>query len=129
MAAVLPLTTAVLPTIAQRLGRLRGLLQRDQRRQRVVGVELLLDAGEFDQLLGELVGVERIERVLVLQLRRQQRQEALEIAGDLLRRQRVGRRGRRGARRRRPAGASFPKRRRAGVGCSDSSGHVRLLKR
>ena len=79
---------------AERLGRLRGLLQRYQRRQRVVGVELLLDAGEFDQLLGELVGVERIERVLVLQLRRQQGQEALEVAGDLLRRQRVGGRGR-----------------------------------
>ena len=38
-----------------------------------VGLELLLDAGELHELLGELVGVERIERVLVLQLRRQQR--------------------------------------------------------
>ena len=42
-------------------------------------LELLLDAGELHELLGELVGVERIERVLVLQLRRQQRQKGLEI--------------------------------------------------
>ena len=83
-----------LADIRQRLGRLRGLLQRNQRRQRVVGVELLLDAGEFNELLGELVGIQRIEWVLVLQLRRQQLQEALKVAGDLLRSQRVGRRGR-----------------------------------
>ena len=44
---------------------MRRLLQRNQRGERVVGVELLLDAGEFDQLLGELVGVERIERILI----------------------------------------------------------------
>ena len=35
------------------------------------------------ELLGELVGVERIERVLVFQLRRQQLQEGREVAGDL----------------------------------------------
>src|SRR6202021_1427835 len=69
---------------SQRLRRLRGLLQGYQRRQRVVGVELLLDAGEFDELLGKLVGVERIEWILILQLRRQQGQEALKVAGDLL---------------------------------------------
>ena len=38
------------------------------------------------------------ERVLVLQLGGQQLQEALEVAGDLLRRQRVGGRGRRAGR-------------------------------
>ena len=69
---------------------MHGLLQRDQRGQRIVGVDLLLDTGEFDELLGELVGVERAERVLILQLGRQQLQEALEVAGDLRVRQRVG---------------------------------------
>ena len=67
---------------AERGGRLRGLLQRDQSGKRVVRLELLLDLGELDQLLGELVGVERIERVLVLQLRGEQLQEGGEIAGD-----------------------------------------------
>ena len=67
---------------AQCLRRLRGLLHRDQGRQVFVGLELLLDAGELHQLLGELVGVERIERVLVLQLGRQQGQEALEVSGE-----------------------------------------------
>ena len=43
---------------------------------------MLLDPGELHELLGELVGVERIERVLVLELRGQQRQKGLEIAGD-----------------------------------------------
>jgi hypothetical protein len=62
---------------------LGSLLQGHQRRQRVIGVELLLHAGEFDELLGELVGVERAERILVLQLRRQELQKALEIASDL----------------------------------------------
>src|SRR6202034_1127507 len=88
----------VLADEAERRGRLRGLLQGYQRRQGVVGVELLLDAGEFNQLLGELVGVERIERILVLQLRRQQGQKALKIAGDLLGSQRVGGSGPRGRR-------------------------------
>ena len=68
---------------AERLGRLRGLLKRYQRGELVVGLELLLDGSKFDQLLGELVGVQRIQRVLVLQLRGQQRQEGLEIAGDV----------------------------------------------
>ena len=35
----------------------------------------LLDAGELHQLLGELIGVERVQRVLVLQLRGEQLQE------------------------------------------------------
>jgi len=43
----------------------------------------LLDLSEFHQLLGELVGVERIERILIFQLRRQQLQERRKIAGDL----------------------------------------------
>ena len=51
---------------AHRRGGLVGLLQRDQRGELRVHVDLLLDARELHQLLGELVGVERIERVLVL---------------------------------------------------------------
>jgi len=42
----------------------------------------LLDTRKLDELLGELVGVERIERILILQLRGQQRQEGLEVARD-----------------------------------------------
>ena len=45
-------------------------------------MQLLLDAGELHELRSELVGVERIERVLVLQLGGQQRQEGLEIVGE-----------------------------------------------
>jgi hypothetical protein len=33
-----------------------------------IHVDLLLDRREFDQLLRELIGIERIERILVLQL-------------------------------------------------------------
>ena len=44
---------------------------------------MLLDLGELHQLLCELVGVERIERILVFQLRRQQLQERCKVAGDL----------------------------------------------
>ena len=62
------------------------MTERDQRLQIVVGVDLLLDAGELHELLRELVGVHRAQRILVLQLRRQQRQERVEIAGELLRR-------------------------------------------
>jgi len=58
---------------------LRSLLQRDQGGQRIVGVDLLLDAGELDQLLSKLVGVERAQRILILQLSRQQLQEALKV--------------------------------------------------
>jgi hypothetical protein len=46
----------------------------------------LLNPGELDQLLGELVGVERRERILVLQLCGQQLEKGIEIAGELLRR-------------------------------------------
>ncbi len=66
----------------QRLGRLRGLLDLHQRGELIVGLELLLDLRELHELLGELVGVQRIERVLVLQLRGQQQQEGLEIVRD-----------------------------------------------
>jgi hypothetical protein len=48
-----------------------GLLQPDQSRELRVHVDLLFNAGKLDELLGELIGVERIERVLILQLRRQ----------------------------------------------------------
>ena len=84
-AAVEPSTTAVLPTICQRLRRLCGLLQRYQRGQLIVGLELLFDAGELHELLGELVGVQRIERILVLQLCREQRQKRLKVSGELCR--------------------------------------------
>ncbi len=49
----------------------------------IVGFHLLLDLRELHQLLGELIGVERIQRILIFQLRRQQLQERGEIAGDL----------------------------------------------
>src|SRR6185295_20082386 len=45
-------------------------------------VDLLLDRGELHELLGELVGVERIERVLVLQLRGEKLQERVEVLRD-----------------------------------------------
>ena len=50
-----------------------------------IHVDLLLDRGKFDQLLGELIGIERIERILVLQLRGQELQKRIEITGQLLR--------------------------------------------
>jgi hypothetical protein len=61
------------------------LLQVDETLQIGVRVDLLLDRSEFDQLLRELIGIERIERILVLQLRGQQLQERIEITGQLLR--------------------------------------------
>jgi hypothetical protein len=70
---------------AQRLGRLGSLLQRHQGGELGVGLELLLDLSELHELLRELVGVERTGRVLVLELRREQRQEGLEIAGNRVR--------------------------------------------
>ena len=39
----------------------------------------MFDAGELHELLGELVGVERIQRILVLELRGEQRQKGLEV--------------------------------------------------
>src|SRR6202034_3745440 len=50
----------------QRRGGFRCLLQRDQGLHVGVHIDLLFDRGEFDELLGELIGVERVERVLVL---------------------------------------------------------------
>ena len=46
-------------------------------------MDLLLDAGELDQLRGELVGVQRLERILVLQLGDQQGQELVEVVAEL----------------------------------------------
>jgi hypothetical protein len=46
-----------------------------------VHVDLLLDRSKFDQLLRKLIGIERIEWILILQLRRQELQERIEIAG------------------------------------------------
>jgi hypothetical protein len=42
-----------------------------------------VDRSELDELLSELIGVERVERILILQLRRQQSQERIEIVGEL----------------------------------------------
>src|SRR5262249_22874958 len=67
----------------ERRRRLLGLLQRDERRERRVHVDLLLDRGELHELLGELVGVKRRKRVLGLQLRGEQGQEGIEVAGNV----------------------------------------------
>src|ERR1017187_2390315 len=50
----------------ERLRRLRGLFQRYQGGEGVIRLHLLLDRCEFDQLLGELVGIHRTEWILVL---------------------------------------------------------------
>jgi hypothetical protein len=50
----------------------------------IVAAKLLLDAGERNELLRELIGIERLKRILVLQLRGQQRQKRLEIGGKRL---------------------------------------------
>ncbi len=68
-----------LADIDQRLRRLRRLLDADERGERIVGLELLFDLRELHELLGELVGIQRIERVLVLQLRGEQGEELLEV--------------------------------------------------
>ena len=44
--------------------------------------DLLFDRSELHQLIGHLVGVQGVGRRLVLQLRRQQRQEGIEIPGQ-----------------------------------------------
>ena len=80
---VLPLTTAVLPTKPSAWVACVVCCSETSVGELIVGLELLLDAGELDELLGELVGVQRIERVLVLQLRRQELQEGLEVSGQL----------------------------------------------
>ena len=45
----------------------------------IIGFHLLLDLRELHQLVGALIGVERIERFLIFQLRRQQLQERGEL--------------------------------------------------
>ncbi len=55
----------------------------DQGLEQVVGEQLLLHPGHLHQLLGEGVGVERRGRVLVLQLRGEQRQEGLVARGEV----------------------------------------------
>src|SRR5262249_26874679 len=62
--------------------RLRGLLDRDERGELIVLLHLLLDLRELDELGGELVGVERVKRILVLELGRQQGEEGREVARD-----------------------------------------------
>ena len=74
-----PSTLTVWPTKPRACVGCVDSLQRNERGQLVVLLELLLDLRELHELLGELVGVERVERVLVLELRRQQCQEGLEI--------------------------------------------------
>src|SRR6185312_2345831 len=67
---------------ARRLQQLVGLVGSDQRVELGVGVDLLLDLAELDELRGELGRVLRRQRVLVLQLRRQQREELVEGLAD-----------------------------------------------
>ena len=62
--------------------RLVRRLQRYEIGQLAVGVDRLLNLAERDELAGELIGIERRERVLILELRRQQGQESLEIAAQ-----------------------------------------------
>jgi hypothetical protein len=58
------------------------LLYRDQCRELIVLLHLLLDLRELHELLGKLVGAERVEWVLVLQLRSEELQERVEIPGN-----------------------------------------------
>jgi len=67
----------------QRRSGLLRLLQRDHGGERRVGIDLLLDRGKLHQLLGELVGIERRGRILVLQLGGQQLKEFVEIARQI----------------------------------------------
>ena len=69
----------------QRRGCLAGLLHRNERLEVGVHVDLLLDGGKFDELLGKLIGVEWVQRILILQLGGQKLQKGIEIAGELLR--------------------------------------------
>ena len=64
---------------------LADLVAADQGQQlpeRVVGLDRLLDRAELDELRGELVGVHRRERVLVLELGGQELQEAVEVVRE-----------------------------------------------
>ena len=60
------------------------LRTREQRVQGLVRLDLLLDRSELHELLRELVRVERIERVLVLELGRQKKEERIEVLRDRL---------------------------------------------
>ncbi len=67
----------------RRAGRELGcLFQGDQPLKILVHGDLLLDRGELDQLIGHLVGVQWVGWALVLDLRRQQGQEGIEIAPE-----------------------------------------------
>src|SRR5690606_31074976 len=68
----------VLADILGGAGQAVALLGAEQAGQQVVGQKLLLDAGHLGQLGGEFVGIDRRQRILVLQLGGQQRQEGLE---------------------------------------------------
>ena len=89
-AAVVLLTVTVEPMSCNADRGLGGLLHRDQGLQVSVHIDLLLDRGEFDELLGELGGVERGERVLGRQLGGQELQKSIVVAGNRLRSGRGG---------------------------------------
>ena len=57
----------------------------DQLLKQLVGEQLLLHPGHLHDLLGELVGIHRGERILVLHLRGQQVEERVEALGQPLR--------------------------------------------
>ena len=80
--AVAPSAVTFIPTKQAAVDAVDGARARQERVQRVVGFQLLLDRRELHELLRELVGVERIERALVLQLRRQEKQEGIEVLRD-----------------------------------------------
>ena len=65
--------------IAEADGGCRVQLQGEKVIELLVGVDLLFNAGESDQLLGKLCRVHRVQRILVLQLRRQQGQELVKV--------------------------------------------------
>jgi len=69
----------------ERLGGLRALLQRHHGLQLRVHVDLLLDPANETSCWGELVGIERIERILVLELRGEQLEKGVEVACDRVR--------------------------------------------
>ena len=73
----------------------RVLLQRHQAFEVLVLLHLLFDAGEQNQLISELVRIERRQRILELELRRQDGKEVVQIIGQI--RQCLARRARDGA--------------------------------
>src|SRR5690606_14334941 len=72
-----------LSDIADRVADADVLLRRQQLLEPAVHLDALLDLTELHELARELVRIERRQRVLMLELGREQRQEAVEIAGDL----------------------------------------------